>query len=52
MTATVLDDRRQLVLPKAFKPKAAVTVQVIDDETVLVKLVKPSKARMVVLLRM
>ena len=50
MTATILDDRRRLVMPKAFKPKAAVTVQVIDDETVLVKLAKPTKARMVMLL--
>ena len=50
MTATILDDRRRLVMPKAFKAKAAVTVQVIDDETVLVKLAKPTKARMVMLL--
>jgi hypothetical protein len=50
MNATVLDDRRRLVLPPEFKPKSAVTVQVIDEETVLVKLAKPNKALMVMLL--
>lgn len=50
MTATVLDDRRRLVLPARFKPKSAVTVQEIDEETVLVKIAKPSKHRMVLLL--
>ena len=50
MEATVLDDRRRLVLPAAFKPKSAVTVQMIDDETILVKLAKPSGVRMVMLL--
>lgn len=50
MNATVIDDRRRLVLPPEFKPKSAVTVQVIDSETVLVKLARPSTARMVMLL--
>ena len=50
MTATVLDDRRRLVMPPEFKPKSAVTVQLIDEETVLVKLAKPSKTRLVMLL--
>jgi DNA-binding transcriptional regulator/RsmH inhibitor MraZ len=50
MEATVLDDRRRLVLPAAFKPKSAVTVQMIDEDTVIVKLAKPSAARMVMLL--
>lgn len=46
----MIDDRRRLVLPAAFKPRSAVTVQVIDEETVLVKLAKPSSGRMVMLL--
>lgn len=50
MNATVLDERRRLVLPNKFPPKSAVTVQLIDDETVLVKLAKPSRQRMVMLL--
>lgn len=50
MNATVLDDRRRLVMPPEFKPKSAVTVQVIDAETVLVKLAKPAKTRLVMLL--
>jgi hypothetical protein len=50
MNATVLDDRRRLVMPPEFKAKSAVTVQVIDEETVLVKLARPSKHRMVLLL--
>jgi len=50
MKASMLDDRRRLVMPSEFPPKSAVTVQCIDDETVLVKLAKPSKSRMVMLL--
>lgn len=50
MTATTLDDRRRVVLPREFKPKSAVTIQMIDEETALVKLAKPSKVRMAVLL--
>ena len=50
MNATVIDDRRRLVLPAEFKPKSAVPVQVIDAETVLVKLARPATARMVMLL--
>jgi hypothetical protein len=50
MEATVIDDRRRLVLPAAFKPKSAVTVQVIDEETILVKLAKPGGIRMAWLL--
>ena len=50
MKATVLDDRRRLVMPNEFPPKSAVTVQRIDDETVLVKLAKASKNGMVMLL--
>lgn len=50
MNATVLDDRRRLVLPPSFKAKSAVTIQEIDDETILVKVAKPSKTRMVMLL--
>jgi hypothetical protein len=43
MQATMIDDRRRLVLPPEFKPRSAVTVQVIDQETILVKLAKPSQ---------
>jgi hypothetical protein len=50
MDATVLDDRRRLVLPANFKPRSAVTVQPIDEETVLVKIAKPAKSRLVMLL--
>lgn len=50
VNATVLDDRRRIVLPREFKPKSAVTMQVLDEGTVLVKLVKPSAHRMVMLL--
>lgn len=37
MTATVLDDRRRLVLPSEFPARAAVTIQHIDEDTILVK---------------
>ena len=50
MNATVLDERRRIVLPREFKPRSAVTMQLLDEETVLVKLVKPSAHRMVMLL--
>ncbi len=50
MNATVIDDRRRLVMPPEFKPKSAVTVQMIDSETAVVKLAKPSAVRMVMLL--
>ena len=50
MNATLLDDRRRLVMPTDLPPKSAVTVQRIDDDTWLVKRVKPSKSRMVMLM--
>ncbi len=50
MNATVLDDRRRLVMPTELAPKSAVTVQRIDEDTWLVKRVKSSKSRMVLLL--
>jgi hypothetical protein len=50
VNATVIDDRRRLVLPPRFAAKSAVTVQDIDEETVLVKISRPSKHRMVMLL--
>lgn len=50
MNATLLDDRRRLVMPPELPAKSAVTVQRIDDETWLVKLARPTKARMVMLL--
>lgn len=37
MTATVLDDRRRLVMPSEFPARSAVTVQHIDEDTIIVK---------------
>ncbi len=45
-----LDDRRRLVLPPSFKAKSAVTIQEIDEDTILVKVAKPARHRMVMLL--
>ncbi len=50
MNATLLDDRRRLVMPAELPPKSAVTIQRIDDDTWLVKRIKPSRTRMVMLL--
>jgi len=50
MNATLLDDRRRLVMPAELPPKSAVTVQRIDEDTWLVKRARPTETRMVVLL--
>lgn len=50
MNATLLDDRRRLVMPPELPAKSAVTVQRIDEDSWLVKLARPAKARMVMLL--
>ena len=50
MNATVIDDRRRLVMPPELPPKSAVTVQQIDQDTWLVKRAKPAKLHMVMLL--
>jgi hypothetical protein len=50
MNATVIDDRRRVVLPPEFKPKSAVTVQLLDGETALIRLVKSAGYRMAMLL--
>lgn len=37
MTATVLDDRRRLVMPTEFPARSAVTIQHLDRDTIIVK---------------
>jgi hypothetical protein len=46
----VIDDLRRVVLPPEFKPKFAVTVQLLDSETALIPLVNPSAHQMAMLL--
>jgi hypothetical protein len=41
LNATLLDDRRRLVMPPELPPKSAVTVQRIDDDTWIVKRHRP-----------
>jgi hypothetical protein len=43
MNATLLDDRRRLVMPAELPPKSAVTVQQIDADTWIVKRHRPQK---------
>ena len=50
MNATVIDDRRRLVMPPELPAKSAVTVQQIDADTWLVKRARRVKTRMVMLL--
>ena len=50
MNATVLDDRRRLVMPPGLKPHSAVIVEQLDADTWIVKRAKSVKARTVVLL--
>jgi len=50
MNATLIDDRRRLVMPPELPARSPVTVQQIDDDTWIVKRARPSKARMVMLL--
>ena len=44
MTATVIDDRRRLVMPPELPAKSAVTVQQIDADTWVVKRRRPQKS--------
>ncbi len=48
MTATVLDDRRRLVLPPEFPARAAVTIQHIDQDTILVRRHRDEKVAVIV----
>lgn len=43
MNATLLDDRRRLVMPAELPPKSAVTVQRIDADTWIVKRHRPQR---------
>ena len=43
MNATLLDDRRRLVMPRELPPKSAVTVQQIDADTWIVKRHRPQR---------
>lgn len=37
MTATVLDDRRRVVMPQGLPARSAVTIQQVDEDTWIVK---------------
>src|SRR5271166_548413 len=50
MTATVLDDRRRLVMPPELSARSPVTVQRLDDDTWIVRRQKPQKGFVVVLM--
>ncbi len=43
VNATLLDDRRRLVMPAELPPKSAVTVQRIDADTWVVRRHRPQK---------
>lgn len=48
MNATLLDDRRRLVMPPELPAKSAVTVQQIDADTWIVKRHRPQRDFMMV----
>ena len=50
MTATVIDNRRRLVMPPELPARSSVTVQQIDEDTWIVKRLRPTKTEVVVLL--
>ena len=50
MNATVLDDRRRLVMPPELPAKSSVIVEQVDDDTWVVRRARPSRAKMVMLL--
>jgi hypothetical protein len=50
MNATLIDDRRRLVMPPELTAHSPVTVQQLDADTWIVKRAKPAKVRMVMLL--
>ena len=50
MNATLIDDRRRLVMPPELPARSPVTVQQIDEDTWIVKRCRPSKLHMVLLL--
>ena len=50
MKSATLDDRRRLVMPTEFPPNSAVTMQKLDEETLIVKRHRDSKNLKVVLI--
>jgi hypothetical protein len=50
MNATLIDDRRRLVMPPELPARSPVTVQQIDEDTWIVRRARPTKTRMVMLL--
>jgi hypothetical protein len=50
MNATLIDDRRRLVMPPELPARSPVTVQQIDEDTWIVKRARPVKPLMVMLL--
>lgn len=50
MTATVIDERRRLVMPPELPARSAVTIQQVDDTTWIVKRVVPAQNLVVVAL--
>ena len=50
MKSATLDDRRRLVMPTEFPPNSAVTMQKLDEETLIVKRHRDSKNFKVVLI--
>jgi hypothetical protein len=43
VNATLLDDRRRLVMPPELPPKSAVTVERVDADTWIVKRLRPRR---------
>lgn len=50
VNATVLDDRRRLVMPPELSARSPVTVQQLDDDTWIVRRQRPQKGFVVVLM--
>ena len=48
--AATVDDRRRLVLPEDFPPNCPVTVQQLDDDTLVVKRQRASRNYKIVLI--
>jgi hypothetical protein len=50
MNATVIDDRRRLVMPPELPARSAVTVNQLDEDTWIVKRARPDRTLTAVLL--
>jgi hypothetical protein len=46
----MVDDKRRLVLPRKFPPHSAVTIQELDDSTLLIKKLAPARDYKMVLI--